>query len=108
MRPPAALSPLPRLPACLRVRDRHLSIEFADVAQRGVPAQQAQQGGGGGGGTRVVFVGNLPPGATEAKLREVLGSYGEVRGCEERTRVRTHSLTLANSRTPAPARCRPD
>lgn len=41
------------------------------------PSKDAQ--GGGTTGVKNVFVGNLPPGASEEGLRMVFSKYGEVR-----------------------------
>ncbi len=58
-------------------------MDYADVSREAGGAGGAGGGGGGGGGggasgQRNVFVGNLPPGMNEERLRELFQHYGEV------------------------------
>ena len=75
---------LTRLTPCLfwrqlvpcRIGEKTPTVDYAE------PSKSEGGGGGGGGGghsqVKNVFVGNLPPGATEERLRDIFSKYGEV------------------------------
>lgn len=80
-------APLTKLPNCCpaRIHGKAPTVDYADVSREGGGGGGGGASGGGGAGgasgQRNVFVGNLPPGMNEERLRELFQHYGEVRGC---------------------------
>ena len=63
-----------------RLEGRHLTVSYAEPKNTEVQAQQQQQllRQSSNPASKAVYVGNLPPGVTDRKLKEVFTAWGEV------------------------------